>query len=721
MTISTTSSTVTVAGNGATTSFDFPFVYDASANITVSFIDSSGNETSLVQGSQYTLTLNAPGAGQIWGVGGTVTYPLTGSPIATGTYLVISRVVPLVQLISIANQGAFYPQIIEKAMDLLEMQIQEVEYQASRAIVVNPADQTVSSPLPPIAVRASQYAVFDSQGNLTAGLPVGGSATVSAAMQPVVDAATTQVAMAVLGTIGNFANIASMRSNTLELPAVVFLKGYNTTGDGGEGVFWLNTSDTTSADNGGTIIVDDAGGRWYRVTGAQSYSVHWFGAVGDGTTNDYAAVAATIAAVAAAGGGRVLFGPKQYNMGSNTISITHSAVVLQGAGQFVTTLLFTGGNDCIQIVGTNYTTMIKGNMLLDFSITCTSKTGGRAIYIAYCFNAIFERLYINNPWTGIEDYCCNTVTFQDVSIAGLVGGTSARGIYFHAPADGSAFNIELNMTRVLVNALWSGADGIVWDGAAYTLNLDNVTCLDVRYGLLVNNTAVSNAYYPEYLEAMIFTVDGASQDAVIINGGGNFKFTGCNLQNTSGESGQGSADNQAVVIQADASGSFTHEVYFVNCLIGASKNSAVVTAAKNVMFNTCRFGAAITTPSNTVPAVHVAAGAADTIISDCMFSYFGDANDWNYGVVADSGSFRTQILGGDFNVGCLSGAFLNNSGDTNTFINNFLGPSASQPGPIVQLPKFSAAPANPAPGQGYFNTTTNKAQMWDGSIWNNLW
>lgn len=51
--------------------------------------------------------------------------------------------------------------------------------------------------------------------------------------------------------------------------------------DGASGTFKVNTSDTTSADNGGTILVDASGRRWYRVF-SDVVSVKWFGVVGDG-------------------------------------------------------------------------------------------------------------------------------------------------------------------------------------------------------------------------------------------------------------------------------------------------------------------------------------------------------------------------------------------------------------------------------------------------------
>lgn len=125
MTISNQASAQMVAGDGITTVFSFNFVYDSSSVIQVYYIDAVGTKT-LLTSSQYTLTLNAPVTNQLWGVGGTVTYPLIGSPIASGTYLYIQRVLTYTQNVSIQNQGNFYPQVTEQALDLLEMQIQQL-------------------------------------------------------------------------------------------------------------------------------------------------------------------------------------------------------------------------------------------------------------------------------------------------------------------------------------------------------------------------------------------------------------------------------------------------------------------------------------------------------------------------------------------------------------------------------------------------------------------
>lgn len=84
--------------------------------------------------------------------------------------------------------------------------------------------------------------------------------------------------------------IAALRSNTQSI-ASVFVQGYTTIADGGSGAFVLSTTDLTSPDNGGTIIVDAAGNRWYRAgLGGSAVSVKWFGATGNGTTDDTASI-----------------------------------------------------------------------------------------------------------------------------------------------------------------------------------------------------------------------------------------------------------------------------------------------------------------------------------------------------------------------------------------------------------------------------------------------
>jgi hypothetical protein len=75
------------------------------------------------------------------------------------------------------------------------------------------------------------------------------------------------------------------------------VRGYYAAGDGGGGTFRWNSGDG-SADNGGTILQLSAGGggRWNRIYDT-SVNVRWFGAKGDGATDDTAFIQTCIDAV----------------------------------------------------------------------------------------------------------------------------------------------------------------------------------------------------------------------------------------------------------------------------------------------------------------------------------------------------------------------------------------------------------------------------------------
>ncbi len=125
MTISNPLNEITVGGDGINTSFDFPFVADTASNLVITHTSSASVSTQL-SSSQYSVTLNPIAANQLWSVGGSVTYPSSGSAMPLGDSLTIARILPYTQLTSVRNQGNFYSQVTEQALDILQMQIQQI-------------------------------------------------------------------------------------------------------------------------------------------------------------------------------------------------------------------------------------------------------------------------------------------------------------------------------------------------------------------------------------------------------------------------------------------------------------------------------------------------------------------------------------------------------------------------------------------------------------------
>lgn len=201
MTVSTTANKVSYAGNGATTAFSFSFPGVDEDDIAVYITDSDGEITELAS-NLYTVTLTAAIPPNPTGIGGSVAYPLTGSPLAAGNTLTILRTLPITQPTSLANQGTSFQSVFEQALDQQTMIIQQLSELLGRQITVAVSDDDPTA-LPAAAERASMLMGFDADGNpIAVELTDAGEVLVSSAMIPVVEAASLALARTALGLGG---------------------------------------------------------------------------------------------------------------------------------------------------------------------------------------------------------------------------------------------------------------------------------------------------------------------------------------------------------------------------------------------------------------------------------------------------------------------------------------------------------------------------------------
>jgi hypothetical protein len=159
MTIATQASSVTAQGNNATTIWTYSFLIPGTSstdksNVTVTLTDNTvapGTATTL-SGGTYSITgVNSP-------TGGTLTYPLVGSPISTNQYITISRSIPYVQNTTISNQGSFYPTAVDAALDYEMMGIQQINNTLSQCIQIPIGSTTTPATLIATITSASSAA-----------------------------------------------------------------------------------------------------------------------------------------------------------------------------------------------------------------------------------------------------------------------------------------------------------------------------------------------------------------------------------------------------------------------------------------------------------------------------------------------------------------------------------------------------------------------------------
>lgn len=117
MTVPTTTRSVTYPGADSPGPFLVPFPFHDAAHVLVTRISAGGAETALAVGTGYTIT----GAGE--SSGGLVT--LTAA-LATGEQVSIARVVPFTQSVALTTQGSYNPKSVERALDLVSMQVQQL-------------------------------------------------------------------------------------------------------------------------------------------------------------------------------------------------------------------------------------------------------------------------------------------------------------------------------------------------------------------------------------------------------------------------------------------------------------------------------------------------------------------------------------------------------------------------------------------------------------------
>jgi|SRR6186713_112206 len=133
--------------------------------------------------------------------------------------------------------------------------------------------------------------------------------TPTGSVQAALDARITQAALSAAATIPAYAYTAaeaqSILDNALPMQSYTALRAYTgralavrITTPGIAGLFQRDLVDVATADDWGTVIVDASNRRWKRVYSG-TLEVCWFGAVGDGVTDDGVALNRAFAAVRA--------------------------------------------------------------------------------------------------------------------------------------------------------------------------------------------------------------------------------------------------------------------------------------------------------------------------------------------------------------------------------------------------------------------------------------
>lgn len=400
-------------GNGVTTIFNYGFrIIDADHIMVI--LAQAGAETVLVAETDYIVSnVGEPGGGQV---------DLTVAPTADQTVTII-RDVPFTQETDLENQGPYFAQTIEDALDLSAMRDQQLQEQVNRSMKVPAsasADEldelvgnvlflvTISDNINTVANISSEIeAVSGIAADVTAAVSTVGTVlaaaeAVASDKEDVEDARDVTIAAA--SALGNQvrqydtraqAALASIPSGVSEIRITRFASGYP-----------LAYATYIHGTSGGPMAFQDADDQWWELDlSGEEVLAAWFGVKADGTNDDAPAINA---ALVASGGRPVRLPSGVCELKSPIIYVTGTTVpyvagpILRGAGMLVTTLRYSGSDTNIGIVTltTGDTSGLKytiGSEISDLTITqSNSNADVDGIRMTATWMPTFRRLRIEN-------------------------------------------------------------------------------------------------------------------------------------------------------------------------------------------------------------------------------------------------------------------------------------------------------------------------------------
>ena len=293
----------------------------------------------------------------------------------------------------------------------------------------------------------------------------------------------------------HFENLAQLRLSLNRAGQTVHVKSHTTLGDGGGGDFWFDTSDTSTADDNGINIVDAQSprtGTWKRLYSGK-INIRWFGATGDGATDDTAALQAALNFVITPE--NELYSPKGTYLHTG---LTYTSVAFadslrifgDGYNNTIWKNTATDGSHGLEIINTSGTEAVWG-VLEAFSMQGNASSGD-GFHLELCGRFEFREIYsydnggdgfhYENSWSpsfirsrgdgnggygayllGGANNKINGTYFE----GGAYSSNTLDGIYIEAATDddtisGSIVNVGLsNNDR---NGIWCKSPGLLIDG-----------------------------------------------------------------------------------------------------------------------------------------------------------------------------------------------------------------------------------------------------------------
>lgn len=374
-----------------------------------------------------------------------------------------------------------------------------------------------------------------------------------------------------------------------------------------------------------------------------------FGAVGDGVTDDTAAIQAAINS-----GILSVYAPAGTYKVTGTIYIT-TPITFYGAGRENTIFKQISNFDVFKI--DNGVGVMKGVAMGGFQIFNDQPralvTSGSGIRMFKSYYGTFEDIEIKNCYIGINSTQSNVTTYDGVGVTDF----NWVGYYFHG-----GFNFDSYIANCAISGGYSGFASVYMQDMCDELTFYSVIMNTSSYNLYCDATAFGVNLRPEFCRFFACSFDSATT-GVFLRHTTDMTFTACFFSNRPGNG-----------LQIGTT-STVENTNFIGCTFFNNGGSGAVVGAFAIdtLFDGCNFVGNSTTTLNAGNGLTIAANTSDFTVTNCAFrNGWGSSGSQNYGLAVLTGnSDRYNIVNNTFGTNGPGGAmFIGGSGTNRTVSGN---------------------------------------------------
>lgn len=298
-----------------------------------------------------------------------------------------------------------------------------------------------------LAISASGEEVelsFDKAAASVASLDSSGKVIERLSYEGIANGVATLDKNAIVKQFPHIPDVATLRAIDGSELRIIYLRGYRNDNDGGEGFLYRDPLDLTTPDNGGTVFVDAAGNRWKRKS-TKGVRVGWFGATGDGITDDTSAIQSAIDSSE-----NIFFDSGTYYITSTLLISASKTLKLAPGAKIITPS--TISSPAIKITASDVT-VLGGSIDLQKSST-TVDTNVAGIEASSADNLVVRGVSVtNSAGYGIWVYDSNNVKVNGC----IVTDTNYIGIFIQPKlVAADMLNIDVSGNRVDRSSLGAG-------------------------------------------------------------------------------------------------------------------------------------------------------------------------------------------------------------------------------------------------------------------------